>query len=122
MTTDKPKGFAALPVDRRREIARLGGKSIPASKRFFAISQVGASLAGQKGGKATPPATRNDLAYLDKLAAGAFIVTDKSAKRTRAMAARLLKLGLIELVRQRDFETVYTVSDAGYAALRARSA
>ena len=56
MTTTKPKpprGFAAMDADRVREIASLGGKSVPADKRSFAQDRKLAARAGAKGGKAT---------------------------------------------------------------------
>lgn len=53
-TTEAPRGrrgFAAMDPDRRREIARKGGASVPKAKRSFSQSRELASLAGTKGGK-----------------------------------------------------------------------
>jgi len=53
--TDKPKkprGFAAMSPEKRAEIARLGGKAVPAEKRTFSVKEGLASKAGSKGGKA----------------------------------------------------------------------
>lgn len=61
MMTDKPKsrrGFASMDPDRRREIARKGGASVPANKRSFSRSADLAATAGQKGGS-TPRQTRD---------------------------------------------------------------
>jgi general stress protein YciG len=44
------KGFACLTPERRAEIARMGGKSVPAEKRHYSIDRSSASAAGVKGG------------------------------------------------------------------------
>jgi len=46
----KPRGFAAMTPERRREIARLGGASVPNDKRTFAKDRDLAATAGAKGG------------------------------------------------------------------------
>jgi general stress protein YciG len=48
----KPKGFAAMSPEKRAEIARLGGKAVPAEKRAFSVKEGLASKAGSKGAKA----------------------------------------------------------------------
>ena len=55
MTNDAPRrpalrGFAAMDVERRREIARKGGQSVPDEKRSFAQDRSLAAEAGRKGG------------------------------------------------------------------------
>jgi general stress protein YciG len=45
------RGFASMSPERRREIASLGGKSIPAESRSFSKQRALASKAGQKGGR-----------------------------------------------------------------------
>jgi hypothetical protein len=50
MTEKKPRGFALLSPERRKEIARKGGKAVPAGKRYYA-DKAKASAAGTKGGK-----------------------------------------------------------------------
>ena len=55
MTTDKPKsrrGFAAMSAERRQEIARKGGASVPSDRRSFAKDRDLAASAGRKGGEA----------------------------------------------------------------------
>lgn len=52
MTTPKPRGFAALSPERRKEIARMGGKSIAPDKRAFSQDKGLASRAGRIGGSA----------------------------------------------------------------------
>jgi general stress protein YciG len=44
------RGFAGMDPERRREVARLGGASVPAEKRAFATNRDLASVAGSKGG------------------------------------------------------------------------
>ena len=54
--SDKPRarrGFAAMNPDRRREIARKGGASVPSEKRSFAKDRDLAAAAGRKGGEAS---------------------------------------------------------------------
>jgi hypothetical protein len=58
MTLDAPKprarrGFAAMSPERRREIARKGGASVPSEKRSFAKNRDLAKSAGSKGGTAS---------------------------------------------------------------------
>lgn len=48
--TTKPKGFAAMSPERRREIARKGGASVPSEKRSFAKDRTLAATAGKLGG------------------------------------------------------------------------
>lgn len=49
----KPRGFAALSPERRQEMARKGGQSVPAEKRTFAKDREHAARAGRKGGRAS---------------------------------------------------------------------
>ncbi len=58
LTSDTPRrpalrGFAAMDVERRREIARKGGQSVPDEKRSFAQDRTLAAEAGRKGGRRT---------------------------------------------------------------------
>lgn len=52
-TTPRPKGFAAMSLEKRTEIARKGGASTPAHKRSFSVNRDLATLAGAAGGKAS---------------------------------------------------------------------
>ena len=57
--TEKPKrGLACLSPERRREIARLGGKAVPADKRAFARDANLAASAGRVGGASVAPEQR----------------------------------------------------------------
>jgi general stress protein YciG len=47
------RGFAAMDPERRREIARRGGASVPSEKRSFAQDRSLAANAGRKGGAAS---------------------------------------------------------------------
>lgn len=53
LKTPKPRGFAAMSVEKRTEIARKGGASVPTNKRSFSQSRDLAQSAGSKGGKAS---------------------------------------------------------------------
>jgi uncharacterized protein len=51
---EKPRairGFAAMTLERRLEIARKGGASVPSEKRSFARNRDLAVTAGRKGGE-----------------------------------------------------------------------
>jgi general stress protein YciG len=47
------RGFASMDLDRQREIASKGGRSVPAEKRSFSQDRGLASEAGRKGGQAS---------------------------------------------------------------------
>ena len=59
MLSDQPnrtpakRGFAAMDAERRREIARKGGASVPDEKRSFSQDRDLAAAAGRKGGEAS---------------------------------------------------------------------
>jgi uncharacterized protein len=53
------RGFAALSPERRREIARMGGRSVPAEKRSFTVDPSLAAKAGSIGGKSVPKESRS---------------------------------------------------------------
>lgn len=48
--TKKRKGFACISPERRKEIASMGGKAVPAERRSFSQSKELASEAGRRGG------------------------------------------------------------------------
>lgn len=47
----KPRGLAAVSPERRAEISRMGGKSVPSHNRSFAKDRDLASRAGTIGGQ-----------------------------------------------------------------------
>lgn len=47
----KLRGFAAMDPERRREVSRLGGSSVPKEKRSFSADHALARSAGALGGK-----------------------------------------------------------------------
>lgn len=47
------RGFACMSVEKRREIARKGGASVPADRRSFAKDRDLAASAGAAGGRAS---------------------------------------------------------------------
>ena len=56
MNTDQarksaPRGFAAMSLERRREISRRGGAAVPLECRSFSQNRELAVAAGQKGGR-----------------------------------------------------------------------
>ena len=52
-STRSRRGFAAMDPDRRREIARKGGASVPGEKRSFTRDRDLAANAGRKGGSSS---------------------------------------------------------------------
>jgi uncharacterized protein len=63
MTTEPkakaPRGFAAMDPAKRREIASMGGRAVPAEKRSFSTHAALAATAGRKGGLAVNPTNRS---------------------------------------------------------------
>ena len=53
------RGFASMSIERRREIARLGGKAVPSESRSFARDPDLAANAGRKGGANVPKDKRS---------------------------------------------------------------
>lgn len=53
------RGFASMSPEKRAEIARKGGQSVPAHKRSFATNRELAASAGRKGGKSVKPERRS---------------------------------------------------------------
>lgn len=51
--TGKPRGFSVLSLERRTEIARLGGKAVPANRRSYSQNHDLAVESGRKGGLTT---------------------------------------------------------------------
>jgi len=56
--TKSRRGFAAMSPEKRSEIARMGGRAVPAEKRSFSADRSLAATAGHKGGKSVPDASR----------------------------------------------------------------
>jgi len=54
------RGFASMDLDKQREIARKGGRSVPNEKRSFSQNHQLASEAGRKGGQSTHSHRRGD--------------------------------------------------------------
>lgn len=54
----KLKGFAAMSPEKRRKIASMGGRSVPAEKRSFSVSKELAIEAGRRGGRNVPAKKR----------------------------------------------------------------
>lgn len=51
--------FQHLTPERRKQIAAMGGKAVPAGKRSFSTNRTLAAEAGRKGGQAVRPETRS---------------------------------------------------------------
>jgi general stress protein YciG len=57
--TKKPRGFATLTPERRREVASAGGKAVAAESRSFSRDKALAKSAGKKGGQNRDPDSRS---------------------------------------------------------------
>jgi general stress protein YciG len=53
------RGFASMDVEKQREIARKGGRSVPGEKRSFSRNPQLATEAGRKGGSSPHSGTRS---------------------------------------------------------------
>jgi len=53
------RGFASMDAERQREIASMGGKAVPDSKRSFSQNRRLAAEAGRKGGQSVPDEKRS---------------------------------------------------------------
>ena len=49
MTEKKPRGFATLTPEKRKEISSMGGKAVPAEKRYYTDKEK-ARESGRRGG------------------------------------------------------------------------
>ncbi len=53
------RGFASMDAERQRQIASMGGKAVPDSKRSFSQNRRLAAEAGRKGGQSVPDEKRS---------------------------------------------------------------
>jgi general stress protein YciG len=53
------RGFASMNSERQRQIASMGGQSVPGSKRSFSQNRELAAVAGRKGGQSVPDEKRS---------------------------------------------------------------
>ena len=53
------RGFASMSPEKQREIASMGGRSVPPEKRSYSQDRALASNAGQKGGFSVAPENRS---------------------------------------------------------------
>jgi general stress protein YciG len=59
-TSVTKRGFATLSPERRREIAKLGGRAVPEEKRSFSQNRDLAREAGRKGGTQSSRVRKGD--------------------------------------------------------------
>lgn len=82
----KGRGFASMSAERRREISRMGGKSVPKEKRSFAQNRDLAAAAGRKGGQGVPDEKRS-FKQNRELAVEAGRKGGRSVSKSKAAAA-----------------------------------
>jgi general stress protein YciG len=49
LPVSKPRGFAAISPERQRELAKRGGQSVSADKRYYTTNKEAAREAGRRG-------------------------------------------------------------------------
>ena len=59
MSSIHKRGFASMTLERRREIATMGGRAVPASSRSFSKDPELAKRAGREGGLNIPSEKRS---------------------------------------------------------------
>ncbi len=69
------RGFAAMTLEKRREIARKGGQSVKPENRAFAQNRDLASSAGRKGGAQSPGKRRRRRIVLPAATATTVVAT-----------------------------------------------
>ena len=82
-TAKSKRGFASMSPEKQREIARMGGKSVPADKRAFSQNPALAAQAGREGVLSVDPADRA-FSKDPGLAAKAGIKGGKLSRQKRA--------------------------------------
>lgn len=109
------RGFAAISVDQRREISRLGGQAIPRAKRAFSRDPKLASEAGKKGGQRRREANDKDAKLLTQSLEAPVIIEFGASGRTLRKVSRLLRLGYWTEVApvKADQSHRYAITDAG---------
>ena len=81
----RKRGLACLSPERRREIASMGGKSVPPEKRAFARNAALAAEAGRIGGAAAPAESRMFSKDKDLARRAARASAEGRARRTRKL-------------------------------------
>lgn len=98
MIDTSARGFASMTPERRKEIAAMGGRSVPKYKRTFRKNRALAKSAGRKGGANVPAAKRSFCDRALARRAGCIGGKKSPAKkrpfaRSRALAKRAGVLG-----------------------------
>jgi general stress protein YciG len=78
----RKRGLAALSPERRRAIAAMGGRSVPAEKRAFSQDPQFAAKAGRKGGTLAKAENR----FFSRFPEKAVLAGQTSAEMRRAKA------------------------------------
>ena len=85
-STKRKRGFASMDPEKQREIARMGGKSVPPETRSFSQSSDLAARAGRKGGQSVDSANRS-FSKDPSLAAKAGAKGGRASHQARAFKA-----------------------------------
>lgn len=75
------RGFALLPPERRKEIAKKGGQSVPNERRSFSTNRALAARAGRKGGQNIPDNLRTFFRDRELAARAGSLGGRRSAKK-----------------------------------------
>jgi len=93
------RGFASLSRERRQEIARMGGRSVPKERRAYSQNHELAREAGRKGGQSVPAHKRafsqnRDLAAESGRKGGSSVPSDRrSFSQNRQLAVEAGRKG-----------------------------
>lgn len=119
MTERKHLGFAAMTVDRRKEISRTGGRNVPREKRAFAADPEKAREAGRKGGQRRREANAHDIKLLRESVESPVYVPAQASGRTLVKVARLCRLGYWQPHEGKLLpeHSAYEITEAGLAFL-----
>lgn len=108
------RGFAGWSVQKRKEVATLGGRSLPREKRAFAQDPDLARRAGRAGGHRRREATPEDMVLMRQSAAEPFVAALPLGSRLGRRVNRLLKLGYWkELAAGSPRERRFRLTEAG---------
>lgn len=121
MSTKQKRGFAAIPLDRRKEISRIGGQSVARENRVFARNPEMAREAGRKGGHRRREANSQEVKLLRESLNGRVHVPVGASGRMQTKVSRLMRLGYWYVVDTseasgRDFD-VYGITQLGVSYL-----
>lgn len=111
------RGFAALAVEHRVAIAKMGGQSIPKEKRAFARDPHLAKRAGSAGGHRRREANAKDAVLMRRALEAPVELKRPLSGRQKRSTDRLLRLGYIREIPISPKAFRFALTEAGRAFL-----